>query len=67
MEVTVNQQNFSVPDDCNVQVLLSEVLNQSAHGVAIAIGNNIIPKTQWESHCLKPGNQIILIKATQGG
>nr|WP_249665238.1 sulfur carrier protein ThiS [Mucilaginibacter sp. Bleaf8] len=67
MEVTVNQQNYIVPDDCNVQVLLSDVLHQYAQGLAVAINETIVPKTQWETHSLQSNDNIIIIKATQGG
>lgn len=67
MEVTVNQQIYTVPDDCNVQALLTNVLHQQANGLAIAIGETIIPQIQWEGRLLKSGDHVIIIKATQGG
>ncbi len=67
MEITVNQKNYQVSAHCNVKYLFNAVLNQSAQGLAIAINQTIIPKTQWESHFLQSGDQIIIIKATQGG
>jgi len=67
MEVTVNQQNFIVPDNCNVQALLADVLQHPDRGLAIAINEVIVPKTQWENHKLNQGDKIIIIKATKGG
>lgn len=67
MEVTVNQQNYIVPDDCTVRMLLSNVLQRPLQGLAVAIGEAIVPKSQWESLHLNPGDNIIIIKATQGG
>ncbi len=67
MEVSVNQQHYSVPQQCNVQALLCDVLSQSTHGLAVAVNQTIVPKTQWETHLLLPGDEIIIIKATQGG
>jgi len=67
MEVTVNQQDFIVPDNCNVQALLADVLQHPHLGLAIAINEAIVPKTQWESCMLNAGDKIIIIKATQGG
>ena len=67
MEITVNQQIYQINADCNVQHLFSAVLNQPTQGLAIAINQNIVPKTQWESHLLQSDDQIIIIKATQGG
>lgn len=67
MEITVNQQVYQITYNCNIQQLFKDVLQQTNQGLAIAINQNIIPKTQWESHLLQPGDQIIIIKATQGG
>ncbi len=67
MEITVNQQVYQITHNCNIQQLFKDVLQQTHQGLAIAINQNIIPKSQWESHLLQPGDQIIIIKATQGG
>ncbi|OCX50431.1 thiamine biosynthesis protein ThiS [Mucilaginibacter sp. PPCGB 2223] len=67
MEITVNQQNFIVPDNCNVQALLIDVLQRPGQGMAIAINETIVPKIQWGNCKLNPGDKIIIIKATQGG
>jgi len=67
MEVNLNHQNFIVPDQCSIHLLLADVLRHPAQGLAIAINENIVPKSQWESHILRSGDKIVLIKATQGG
>jgi sulfur carrier protein len=67
MEITVNQQVYQVIDVCSVQHLLTTVLNIPAIGIAVAVNQTIISKTSWESHVLHPGDQITIIKATQGG
>jgi len=67
MEVTVNRQKYIVPEDCSVQTLIASVLQQSGRGLAIAINENIVPKTHWETFKLESGDNIIIIKATQGG
>jgi len=67
MEITVNQQTYRVTTFCSVQYLLTVVLNTPVNGIAVAVNQAIIPKSNWESHILNPGDQIIIIKATQGG
>lgn len=67
MEVTVNQQHFNIPENCNVQNLLADVLQRPLQGLAIAVNENIVPKNQWETCKLNSGDNIIIIKATQGG
>lgn len=67
MEITVNQQTYSVSETCSVQHMLSVVLQHAVKGFAVAVNQVIISKNEWESHLLNPGDQIILVKATQGG
>jgi len=67
MEITVNQQNYQVADVCTMQHLITDVLNTPSNGIAVAVNQSIISKTAWPNHLLLPGDQIIIIKATQGG
>jgi len=67
MEITVNQQNFTVSANCSVEQLLADTLDRPATGIAVAVNQTIVPKTDWSTHLLHPQDQIILIKATPGG
>ncbi|WP_255353657.1 sulfur carrier protein ThiS [Pedobacter sp. R20-19] len=67
MEITVNQQHYQVTEACSMQDLITIVLNTPATGIAVAVNQTIIPKTSWEKQLLHPGDQVIIIKATQGG
>ena len=67
MEVTVNQQKYSVSETCSVEELVLKVLNRPTKGIAIAINQTIVPKTNWIAQQLQNGDQIVMITATQGG
>ncbi|MDN5289064.1 MAG: thiamine biosynthesis protein ThiS [Mucilaginibacter sp.] len=68
MEITVNQQLYTVPEGCTVQTLLTDVLgNQSPKGLAIAINQTIVAKANWGQELLNNGDHIMMITATQGG
>lgn len=68
MEVTVNQQLYTIPDGCTVQTLLSDVLGSSpGKGLAVAINQTIVSKIHWQTALLNHGDHIIIITATQGG
>jgi sulfur carrier protein len=36
-------------------------------GVAVALNNTVIPRTEWNNVTVKANDKLILIKATQGG
>jgi sulfur carrier protein len=67
MEVTVNQQSYSVSDDCSLQQMINNVLSLPVNGIAIAVNQEIIVKNEWSNHMLKSGDHLTIIKATQGG
>jgi sulfur carrier protein len=67
MEITVNQQSYSVSEVCSLQQMLDTVLLQPAKGIAIAVNQEIIAKCNWSNHILKSGDNLTIIKAAQGG
>jgi len=49
---------------------LAGILNEleiGTNGIAVAVNQNIITKTDWNMQALNEGDEILIIKATQGG
>ncbi len=67
MEVTINNQNYQLNESCSIEQMLTAVISTEANGIAIAVNQTIIPKSVWDTYLLNPGDQVIVIKATQGG
>lgn len=67
MEITINQQSYQLEQNCSVQELLTSVHPIDTKGIAVAVNQAIISKSQWDAYHLKPGDEVMLIKATQGG
>lgn len=67
MEVTVNQQSHTLSETCSVEELILNVLNRQSKGLAVAVNQMIVPKSNWENQRLNSGDQIVVITATQGG
>lgn len=66
MKVTVNSKETEVLDGCTLaQLALS--LELPERGVAVAVNNRMIPRTQWESYGLQPNDSLVIIKAACGG
>ncbi|MBD8489239.1 sulfur carrier protein ThiS [Echinicola sp. CAU 1574] len=47
--------------------LLATHLFHGVRGVAVAVNHEVIPKSQWDVFQLKENDNILIIKATQGG
>lgn len=67
MEITVNHQTFTLPETVSVAHLVAAVLQVSPNGIAVAVNQSVVSKPDWEKHVLRHGDQVMLIKATQGG
>jgi len=67
MEVTVNQQSHTLSETCSVEELVLNVLKRQSKGLAVAVNQMIVPKSNWENQRLNSGDQIVVITATQGG
>ncbi|WP_010136898.1 sulfur carrier protein ThiS [Ochrovirga pacifica] len=64
--IKINNQSKEISENSSVANLLSE-LNQPENGIAVAINQQIITKTDWETKEISDGDDILIIQATQGG
>lgn len=69
MEIIINNQLKQIPqgDNFTVQQLLHLEIPGKQQGIAVAINNHIVSKAQWESTHICEQDNIIIIRATQGG
>ena len=68
MKLKINNQTKTfAPDSLTVQALLDFEIPNKQNGIAIAINNTVIPKSNWNSHHLNETDDILIISATQGG
>ena len=69
MEIILNnqQKTFLNHNSLTVQELLDIVMPEKQKGIAVAIANNVVPKNQWNNTSLKQHDEVMIIKATQGG
>ena len=68
MELTINNQtkNF-VQSTLTIQALLDIETPARQKGIAVAVNNSVVPKTDWDNYTLSPTDKILIISATQGG
>ncbi|MDP1747121.1 MAG: sulfur carrier protein ThiS [Bacteroidota bacterium] len=67
MEIKLNNIIKIFPEQYSVQQLLDEVIPEKQKGIAVALNNSVIPKTNWQIQILKQNDEVLIIKATQGG
>ena len=67
MELTINNQTKHFAESITIQALLDIEAPAKQKGLAVAVNNSVIPKTDWDNYALSPTDQILIISATQGG
>lgn len=65
MKVKINNEQTETQAS-NVKALAEE-LNLPSAGVAIAIGNTMVPRANWENTVVEEGADIVIVKAFCGG
>lgn len=66
MKIILNSENREVALDATLQSAMEE-LSVPTKGVAVAVNNKMVPRTQWVDFQLKENDALIVIKAACGG
>lgn len=61
--VNGQQKDFRTP----LQLVLEEDGFLLKRGIAVAVNNQVVPKSAWPSFELKENDKILVIQASQGG
>lgn len=68
MELKINNQTkFFSENTITVQQLLDMEMPDKQKGIAVAIAERVVPKTNWATTVLSDKDEVLIIKATQGG
>ncbi|GAA4305779.1 sulfur carrier protein ThiS [Aestuariibaculum suncheonense] len=64
--IHLNEQPLNIDENVNISQLLHQE-NYPQIGIAVAINQHIISKSNWDDQLLQDGDNILIIQATQGG
>ncbi len=68
LQLTINgEQRTILMSAPSLPALLEALDIQQVRGLAIAIGDNVVPRSAWADTELRDGQAIEIIRATQGG
>lgn len=66
MNVTVNGDRREVEEGLSVAALVDD-LASGTRGTAVAVNQEVVPRSAWASTRLQPGDVVELLRAAQGG
>ena len=66
MELVINGKIEQLPDSINATQLI-EHLGLQNERLAMEVNREILPRSRFDSHCFKPGDEIEIVRAIGGG
>jgi sulfur carrier protein len=67
MTISVNNKPVELVSSENITAVLQHLQIDYTKGLAVAVNNEVIPKSTWETHTLNEHDKVTIIRATQGG
>ncbi|PYF77131.1 sulfur carrier protein ThiS [Pedobacter nutrimenti] len=67
MKIKINNQEKEVAENITLQNIVSDYLGEKQNGTAVAVNQSVISRPLYGSYTLRDNDDILIIKATQGG
>ena len=66
--IRLNGAELEGRDGATVAALLADLgVDQQARGVAVAVGGEVVPRSQWDTRTVRAGEHVEALTAMQGG
>ena len=66
MKIIVNGAEREAPDGATVATVVAELTERPA-GVAVALNDQVVPRTDWPATTVREADRIEVLTAVQGG
>ena len=68
MTILLNGEARELAPGTTVRALLDELdVPGGGRGVAVAVDAEVVPRTEWQTHTLRDGARVEVLRAIQGG
>ncbi|WP_430403388.1 sulfur carrier protein ThiS [Fluviicola sp.] len=67
MTITINNKQVEVVAQEVLQQIVFDQMGENPKGIAVAVNGQVIPKDFWIETKVKENDELLIIKATQGG
>ncbi len=67
MTISLNNQTIEIEAQSKLSNVVFQQLGENSKGIAVAINGQVIPKNSWQETPVNENDDILIIKATQGG
>lgn len=67
MNVLINGESLELPGGSSVADAVRLVVDGAGSGVAVALNDDVVPRSQWSRARLAEGDRVEILTAVQGG
>jgi len=67
MKLYINDEVLTTSSEITLEELMVQLDHKTKPGIAVAVNQSIIQRNHWAQTSLNDNDQIIIIRATQGG
>ncbi|MFN8260633.1 MAG: sulfur carrier protein ThiS [Chitinophagales bacterium] len=67
MQITINNQSYTFDEHVSLEQAVAQLQLEDTSGIALALNEDIIPRSQWNDTILSDEDKIIIIGAVAGG
>ena len=66
-EIRVNGQDVPLGAATIADLLAERAVEMNQRGIAVALNGSVVPRSAWGDTALRPGDNIEIVRAKQGG
>ena len=67
MQISINNQSYTFDEHVSLEHVVESLSLEDTTGIALALNEEIIPRSQWSETILTNEDKIIIISAVAGG
>ena len=67
MQITINNESYTFDENISLENAVESLDLKETNGIALALNEEIIPKSNWQNTILNEEDKIIIIGAVAGG
>ncbi|MBI9033850.1 MAG: sulfur carrier protein ThiS [Bacteroidales bacterium] len=67
MKIKVNGGMREISEGSTISEIFSQLDIKTTAGIALAVNNSVVSKKKWDSTTIQAEDDILIIRATQGG
>lgn len=67
MQITINKQIYQFEENTTLEKAIEALELKESNGIALALNEEIIPRSEWQKTILFDEDKIIIIGAVAGG